>query len=121
CLCQHMAAERSFYMKNNELLQVLETTTMCAPKMTHALREYGGGDMGAGIIALCINVQKHSKKSGMIKGASAAGAILLPICAGGIILVRNHYNKKLKEPEQRMKENINCENEFVIKEDVDNV
>lgn len=70
--------------------QVLETSSGRAPDMTHALCSLGGGDMGAGIIALW----NAGQRNGIVKGASITTLIFsLGISVGMVLLHRHHENK----------------------------
>lgn len=78
-------------MGNNALVsQVMKTSAGSAPEMTHALYSLGGGDMGAGIIALW----KAGQKNGMIKGASITAMIFSLGISVGILLRHRHYKNK---------------------------
>lgn len=79
-------------MGNNALVsQVMETSAGSAPDMTHALYSLGGGDMGAGIIALW----KAGQKDGMIKGVSITTLIFSLGISVGMLLVHRHHEKKI--------------------------
>lgn len=80
-------------MGNNTLVsQVLETSAGRAPDMTHALCSLGGGDMGAGIVALW--------NAGLIRGASITTLIFSLGISVGVVLLHRHHENKLDEVER---------------------
>lgn len=84
-------------MENNALVsQVLETSAGRAPDMTHALCSLGGGDMGAGIVALW----DAGQRNGMIKGASITTLIFSLGISVGVVLLHRHHENKLDEVER---------------------
>ena len=82
-------------VKNELVSQVLEACAGRAPDMTHALCSLGGGDMGAGIMALWI----AGKKSGIIQGVSLTSMVFSLGIGIGVILWHKRYPKKFDDNE----------------------
>lgn len=86
-------------MGNNALVsQVLETSSGRAPDMTHALCSLGGGDMGAGIVALW----NAGLRNGIVKGASITTLIFSFGISAGMVLLHRHHENKRDEFEREM-------------------
>ncbi len=78
------------------IYELIDSTSGCAPEMTHALCSLGGGDMGSGIIALW----EAGQKTGMMKGAAISSlAFSAGIACAAII--RRRRKKRIREIEMR--------------------
>ena len=90
--------------KNALVNQVLATRDSCAPEMTHALSNLGGGDMGTGITALW----SAGNRNGMIRGASITSLVFSLGIGAGMLLLQRHYENQLDEIKQET--TYNCIN-----------